>query len=302
MSMSCDQRRDHLPRQRSLHGDHRPLLGDRGQPHAKFGKFGLPIVFHMVQHAGGAAGRRGDVEAIRRQAGDDAIIHHEACLVQQHAVAAAARREPGEAAGVEAVEEFRRIRPDHLDLAQRGGVEHADRVAHGAAFARDGRVHVLAVAREIARALPGADILEHRALRRGPIVDRRPAHRLEQIAARGAGERAERHRRIGHAEGGVADLRHRLVQSGRRPIASAFMLDCLALVGRHAGRGVALDMLDRAKAFAAWRWRRSLAVTSFWKSTKALPLAVAGCATAEDGEQACVPATDESPLRDRRRA
>ena len=210
-----DQRRDHLPRQRSLHGDHRPLLGDRREPHAQFGEFGLPIVLHVVQHAGRTAGRRGDVEAIRCQPGDDAIVHHEAGLVQQHAVAAAARREPREAAGVEAVEELRRVGPDHLDLAERGGVEHADRVAHRAAFARDGAVHVLAVARKPAGALPGADILEHRAVRCGPIVDRRAAHRFEQVAARGAGQRAERHRRVRHAKGGVADLRHWPVRTGR---------------------------------------------------------------------------------------
>ena len=49
------------------------------------------------------------------------------------------------------------------------------------------------------------------------------------------------------------------------------MFDGLALVGRHAGRGVALDMLDRAEAFAASAMARSLVVTSFWKSTNALP-------------------------------
>ena len=54
------------------------------------------------------------------------------------------------------------------------------------AFARDRRVHVLAGLREVPGALPQADILEHRALRRGPVVDRRLAHRIEQIAARSA--------------------------------------------------------------------------------------------------------------------
>ncbi len=79
------QRRHHLPRTRALHGDHRPLLGDRCQPDAQFGKLGLQIVFHVMQHSGRAAGRRGDVEAIGRQARDDAIVHHEAVLAQQHA-------------------------------------------------------------------------------------------------------------------------------------------------------------------------------------------------------------------------
>ena len=46
----------------------------------------------------------------------------------------------------------------------------------------------------------------------------------------------------------------------------------LALVGRHAERGVALEMLDRAEAFARGE-RDVVAVTSFWKSTNALPSA-----------------------------
>jgi hypothetical protein len=56
--------------------------------------------------------------------------------------------------------------------------------AHRPAFARHGGVHVLAAAREIARALPLADVLEHRALLLRPFVDRRLAHRIEQRAAR----------------------------------------------------------------------------------------------------------------------
>ena len=56
----------------------------------------------------------------------------------------------------------------------------------GAALAGDGRMHVLAAAREIPGALPQADILEHRAVLRGPVVDRRLADGIEQIAARGS--------------------------------------------------------------------------------------------------------------------
>ena len=213
-----DQRRDHLPRQRSLHGDDRPLFGDRGEPHSQLGEFRLPVVFHVVQHTGRAAGRRGDMEAIRCQSGDDAIVHHESGLVQHHAVAAAARREPREAAGVDAVEELRRVGANHLDLAERGGVEHADRVAHRAAFARDGSGACPRRSRGNQRARCQVPTFSNTApCDCGPIVDRRAAHRFEQVAARGAGERAERHRRVRHAEGGVADLRHWPIVAGRRP-------------------------------------------------------------------------------------
>ncbi len=93
-----------------------------------------------------------------------------------------------------------------------------------------------------------------RTLRRGPVVHRRAAHRLEQLAASRAGERAECHRRIGHAECGVADSgigRPRQSRHDRQGI----HVRGLALVGRHAGGGVALHMLDRAKALAARRWQ-----------------------------------------------
>ena len=59
-------------------------------------------------------------------------------------------------------------------------------VAHRPAFARDRGVHVLAGLREVAGALPLADVLEHGAVRRGPVVDRRRAHGIEQLAARAA--------------------------------------------------------------------------------------------------------------------
>ena len=75
----------------------------------------------------------------------------------------------------------------------------------------------------------------------------RTADGIEQVAARGAGESAESHRRIGRAEGRQAHLGDRLRErsggDGER-----IHVRKLALVGRHAGGGVALDVLDRAHA------------------------------------------------------
>ena len=73
-----------------LHGDDRPLLGDRGQPDTQVRELGLQVVLHVVQHARRAAGGRGDVEAVGRQAADDAVVHDEAGFAQHQAVAAAA--------------------------------------------------------------------------------------------------------------------------------------------------------------------------------------------------------------------
>ena len=95
------------------------------------------------------------------------------------------------------------------------------------------------------RAFPGADVFEDRVL----VVDRRAADGIEQIAARGAGEGAEGDRRVRRTERCQADLRHRPAgQRGDR--GQCVQIGGLALIGRHARRGVTLHMLDRAKAFA----------------------------------------------------
>ena len=114
------------------------------------------------------AGRRGDVEAVRRQPADDAVVIDEAVLAQHDAIAAAAGLELLPRVGVEQLHELRRVRADDLDLAERRGVEQAGRLAHRPAFAVDRRVHVLAGLREIPGALPLADILEHGAVRFRP--------------------------------------------------------------------------------------------------------------------------------------
>ena len=87
----------------------------------------------------GADGGRRDVEAILREARDDAVVHDEARLVQHQAVAAAPDAELGEGIDVEPVEEFAGVGADDLDLAERGGVHHAGALARAEAFARHRR-------------------------------------------------------------------------------------------------------------------------------------------------------------------
>ena len=72
---------------------------------------------------------------------------------------------------------------------------------------------------------------------------------VEQVAHVAAAPGAEGHGRVGRAEGGRADLRDR--QAARlRDDAQRVDVGRLALVGRHAGGGVALDVLDRGVALA----------------------------------------------------
>ena len=122
--------------------------------------------------------------------------------------------------------------------------------AHGLAFARDGGVHVLAGQREVAGPLPQAHVLEHGAVGDGPVVRSAWCER-DRTACRGSGprKRAEGHRRVGRPEGRRADLRHGLVER-LGDEAQRGHVGGLALVGRHAGGGVALDVLDRLEALA----------------------------------------------------
>ncbi len=75
----------------------------------------------------------------------------------------------------------------------------------------------------------------------------RAADRIEEAAPRGSRESAERHRRVGRAEGREADLGDRLLLHGGGDGERVHVGE-LALIGGHAGRGVALDVLDAAHA------------------------------------------------------
>ena len=88
--------------------------------------------------------------------------------------------------------------------------------------------------------------------RLGPAVNRRVCAPGRTAAARRPAKRAEGHRRIGHAEGRQPDLRHRPAERPRDDPEGVHVRG-LALVGRHAGGGVALDVLDRAEALAERR-------------------------------------------------
>ena len=80
-------------------------------------------------------------------------------------------------------------------------------------------------------------------------MDRRLAHGIEHFALRRAAEHAEGHGRIGQPERRQPDLGDLLAERFGRD-GERVHVRRLALIGRHAGRGVALDVLDRAHALA----------------------------------------------------
>src|ERR1019366_5721360 len=184
------------------------------------------------------------VEAIRAETRHHAIIVDESVVAAEYPVARAPDTEIGPTVDVQSIHEFGGIRTDDFDLAQSRRIENAAGVAHREALARDGCMHSFTGPREIPRALPEADVLENGAFRRRPFVRGRRTQRIEQIAARDAGENTETHRRVGHSKGRVAHLREGAVELLRHD-RHRVEIRRLALIGGHTGGGVALDVFYR---------------------------------------------------------
>ena len=159
------------------------------------------------------AGRRRADEALLADAHHDAVVEDHPVGLAHHAVAARADGERVERVRVDAVQELDRVGALDVDLAERRSRPSSPTRSRAArALAQHGLVHRLAVAREVARPLPLADVLEHRAVRDVPRVDRRrrgPGRR----ARRGCGRRAAR-TRPGRTAGGTSSCRAR--RGGRR--------------------------------------------------------------------------------------
>ena len=155
------------------HREDRPLLGDRGQPHPQLRPLGLEPLLHPVEDGGGVAGGGGDEEAVLGQAQDGAVVEDHAVVAAHDAVAHAPDLQARHHVRVEPVEQDRRVGAPHVDLAERRGVHDADRGPHRGALAQHRVGHVLPGVRVVPRALPLADVLELRAGRDVPVVDRR---------------------------------------------------------------------------------------------------------------------------------
>src|SRR5579885_3296849 len=239
----------HVPALRPGERHRRPLLGDGGRRDAELGPDRLQQEFEMLHDADGIRRRRRHEEALLGEARGRPIVEDDAVLAQHEAVARAPDGQVAEDIRVDAVEKGRGIRAGDIDLAESRDVDETDALAHGHSLAPDRLALALARARIAARAQPEARLDPGGAGRFVPLVHRRPADRLEMPAGLASGEAADRDRRIGRPKGRDAHRRDRLAallgQEGE-----AVDVARLALVGAHAERRVALQMLVRDEALA----------------------------------------------------
>ena len=183
------------------------------QPDLEVGELGLQIVLHLGEHARRAAGRGGDVEAVGREAADDAVVDDEAGFAQHQAVAAAADLELGPGVGVDAVRGISAASGPTTSILP--SVEASKMPTHCRA-ARHSRATASCMSSPAAGKYqarfhrPTSSKTAPCSAAQSWIGVRRIG--IEQVAARGAGEGAEGDRRVGRAEGGEADLRDGLRQ------------------------------------------------------------------------------------------
>ncbi len=164
-------------------------------------------------------------------------------------VARTADGERVERVRVHPVQELDRVGALHVDLPERAHVLHGHGLADRAALAEHRLLHRLAAAREVARAVPLADVLHHGAAGEVPRVDRRHAHGIEEGAAVTAGEQRERDRYVRRPERRRAELA-RMDAEQLGGDSDRVHVRRLALVGAGADRREALHVLDRAQARA----------------------------------------------------
>ena len=123
--------------------------------------------------------------------GDDAVVVDIAGFGQHEAVADAARLQRRDRlVGVE-IDQGARLRPEHLDLAERRAVEHADAVARALGFNQD-RLGAAAVP---GRAQPAAVFAKHRTEAAVLGLQRQAAHGVEQFRPTPPGDHLQRHGR-----------------------------------------------------------------------------------------------------------
>ena len=87
--------------------------------------------------AGRAARGGREVVALLGEARDDAVVAHDAALIQQQSIARHADAQVGEAAGVDAIEKRAGVGAEDFDLPERGYVDEARSLAHRAHFIGD---------------------------------------------------------------------------------------------------------------------------------------------------------------------
>ena len=235
---------DHGARVRPADRDGRPCAADIDDADAQVRVLALAPFLQQRGHGSGVAARRREQEPVLGQPRDDTVIEHLAVLGEQQAVAHPSDRQVGERVQVHQVEEGAGVGARDLDLAERRGIEQPGALAQGTHLARDGVGLALVATREAGRAQPAAVLVEAGTEADLLGVQRRVSQRRVQGAAPLAGEGAERHRRVGRPERGGADRRQVAAGVGGEQRKTVDVAGA-ALVGRHAERGVAFQMLDR---------------------------------------------------------
>ena len=236
--------------------------------HLELGPHHVEQIFEMLHDLAGVGRRCGHQEIVLAKPPGGAVVERQPVLAQHQPVARLADGERGEQIGVDAIEEGGGIRALHGDLAERRDVDDADAGAHGPRLAHIGLLDGLAGLAVDHRPIPQACGVHDRALPDVPVVHGGEPLRL-QLAIALRRQRAQRDGRKRRAEAGRADLVDRLAERVGHD-GEAGHVGGLALVGRHAERGVALRCSTETKPSRCASLTSS-AVTSCWKSTKALP-------------------------------
>ena len=144
VEIECGQFLEHGAGTRTReHGDG-PLLCHLGQIDLEIGPFGLVPLLEPGHHVLGPSGGGGDVEAIPVEPGGDAVVHHQALVVQHEPVAAASDAQGRPEVRVHALEQDGGVGTLDVDLAEGRGVEESAGLAHGPAFPLHGCFQVLA--------------------------------------------------------------------------------------------------------------------------------------------------------------
>ena len=248
--VDVDDFREHEARGRAGHRGGRPLLGHRRHEHLELRPVDLQQHFEMLQHPDGVDRRRRHQVVRRRETRHRAVVEHDAVVAQHHAIAAAADGERVPAVDVDAIQEFRDVLPLQFDLAQRRYVDDPDVGADIPGLAKRRIVRRFAGARIRVRTLPESGVDEPRAVRddasraspssasaRDALLRRCPGTHPARPACKAAGTSSSRRSAIGNPS---------CFRQQREPDD----VGQLALVGAHAERRVALEMLDGAVAFA----------------------------------------------------
>ena len=191
---------------RADNGDCAVLLGRRGEHHVQFRPFRLRPVFEPFEDIGGSAGRGCHEEVVVCQTQGHTVVEHHAVGSAHDPVAGFADLELEIAVGVDPVDELRGILALDFDFAECCGIQEAHGFAHGPAFAGNCCVHVLPILRVVPRALPLADVFEHRTAGHVPRVDVRLTGGVVEFADAAPGKCRKRHRGVGGSEGCCADL------------------------------------------------------------------------------------------------